>query len=805
MKKLSLCFLLVLLGSGFTLSSAFAQDVVHVLGDSLLTMTRAEGTLKLPYFSNHPIGIPDPKIRRLILVVHGTLRNADSYYQSILDAANLADLDGWEESTLVVAPQFLTEEDIIQHDLGAQYAFWRYMGWRQGDLSRTTSSHNRPWRISSFAVADTIIARAMTTFANLENVVVAGHSAGGQFANRFTASSNIHSELESRNIRIRSIVSNPSTYLYLSPKRKNTSGKFVVPDPGQISICPQYDNYKYGLNNPNSYMDQGSEVLRQHYRKRNVIYLLGELDTFADIYLDVSCPANFQGPHRLERGRRYIQHLVDEFGAEIRSNHHEVIIAGVGHNHGAIFASACGVRYLFDEGICHDATPLCQVQPNPIEASLDPGGSSNATLEVANSGEPGSLLNFELEMTDPVPLPDEDTGKNRISFRNLDGSTISASPSQYEPGGTLEVTLTVTNHSSDYEFISQIQMNFPSGISILSASGLNSGMGYPIPYSGQLGDGATATWNQAFLEVNSPGAATMVLEFTSPAGNMVVPWQLAGDDFNGPPHTLAGEIVFEPQGPFVQLLSPNGGETSRQGDHFPIQFSTGGGVDTVDIHWRRNGEPWVPLILGIPADGSPADWAVSGDLGSGYCFRIQDAENHALSDTCDARFNIGRSLAWVRPNIFQGSLEAGESTSINLALSAEGLSPGTYRAEVLFRPNFGSNQVVPVTLTVNQAASPVEQISQPNPGIRLAAAPNPFNPLTNLSVEMGQAGSVNLAIFDARGRLVKRLVERTLPAGSHTFSWNGRGENGEQLPSGVYLARLRCSEGEAFRKLLLVR
>ena len=64
---------------------------------------------------------------------------------------------------------------------------------------------------------------------------------------------------------------------------------------------------------------------------------------------------------------------------------------------------------------------------------------------------------------------------------------------------------------------------------------------------------------------------------------------------------------------------------------------------------------------------------------------------------------------------------------------------------------------------------------------------------------------MTLEIHDLAGRLVRRLVDGTLPAGEHEVVWNGRDEAGRAVGSGQYLARLRRARDAVTRKLTLVR
>ncbi len=78
--------------------------------------------------------------------------------------------------------------------------------------------------------------------------------------------------------------------------------------------------------------------------------------------------------------------------------------------------------------------------------------------------------------------------------------------------------------------------------------------------------------------------------------------------------------------------------------------------------------------------------------------------------------------------------------------------------------------------------------------------PNPFNPLTHLRYELPTAMRVNLAVYDVRGRLVSRLVDRWQAAGHHEVPFSARG-----LASGVYLAHLRAGGQVRTMRMLLVK
>jgi flagellar hook assembly protein FlgD len=62
-----------------------------------------------------------------------------------------------------------------------------------------------------------------------------------------------------------------------------------------------------------------------------------------------------------------------------------------------------------------------------------------------------------------------------------------------------------------------------------------------------------------------------------------------------------------------------------------------------------------------------------------------------------------------------------------------------------------------------------------------------------------------LQVFDRSGRRLARILEGSVPAGSHEAFWDGRDEAGRRMPSGVYLLSLNTTELADTRAFLLLR
>jgi hypothetical protein len=87
----------------------------------------------------------------------------------------------------------------------------------------------------------------------------------------------------------------------------------------------------------------------------------------------------------------------------------------------------------------------------------------------------------------------------------------------------------------------------------------------------------------------------------------------------------------------------------------------------------------------------------------------------------------------------------------------------------------------------------------------LGNAPNPFNPSTDISFEMGRADHARLNVYDLAGNLVRTLVDEQREAGHHTVTWNGRDSTGRTAATGVYLYRFEAGQSVQTRRMTLVK
>jgi len=254
-------------------------------------------------------------------------RDADNYFRTALASAFLADA---LEDTVVIAPRFSSNESACRDQLAPNEVSWSCTGdsWRSGGFAQGT-------RLTSFDFVDEILRKLAKkdAFPNLNMIVMAGHSAGGQFTTRYEMANRMHDSL---GVTITYVVSNPSSYAWPDAVR-----------PVQVEErqkCTNYDNWPYGLAHRTGYTASiPDDQLRRQLATRPVTYLVGELDTLPLAGFDSSCAAMAQGPTRRARGEAFSAAVNRRYGAQ----HRTVMIPLCGHNARCMFTAEPALPVLF--------------------------------------------------------------------------------------------------------------------------------------------------------------------------------------------------------------------------------------------------------------------------------------------------------------------------------------------------------------------------------------------------------------------------------------------------------------------------
>jgi hypothetical protein len=308
----------------------------------------------IPYVSNYPINTFNSDIEHAILSVHSLNYNA---YMALNNCKKIISISArFTQTTLVIAPQFLMKKHLTDSDPNSDeqnllhwtvYPFW-------GSSRAAIKSSAQPLNLSAYDILETIISSLCnkTTFPNLKRITILGHSAGGQLVIRFAAANTVEDTAAlPAGVKIRYIVMNPSSYVYLTPERPviESELKFAIPSDEQIKKIPNYNYYGYGLDKLYGFHRRKKltpQTIKDRFPARNVIYLLGQNDVHTGGGLDTGPAALLQGPNRLERGKMFYQYLQHVYGLEITKHQKIALIPNAGHSSRQIISSRTGTRYI---------------------------------------------------------------------------------------------------------------------------------------------------------------------------------------------------------------------------------------------------------------------------------------------------------------------------------------------------------------------------------------------------------------------------------------------------------------------------
>ena len=127
-------------------------------------------------------------------------------------------------------------------------------------------------------------------------------------------------------------------------------------------------------------------------------------------------------------------------------------------------------------------------------------------------------------------------------------------------------------------------------------------------------------------------------------------------------------------------------------------------------------------------------------------------------------------------------------------LSAGPLTGGSYQ----LKGGFWSLGGTEVTGVGDRPELPVAFRVYPN-------VPNPFNAQTTIAFDLPSEQRVQMSVYNLSGELVRTLFDAVMPAGRHSMTWAGIGDDGRPLPSGVYWVRTQAEHGRDVRRLVLVK
>ncbi|UZJ51884.1 hypothetical protein CBS101457_001204 [Exobasidium rhododendri] len=224
------------------------------------------------------------------IMIHGKLRNGDTYWTTMNDALETAvddDYPGVDSDAIVVAPQFFSTILNSGQYSSDELAWGDVNAWQAGDIA----THPNNTVLTSFDALDALVDNFSnsTKYPAMKNVTVVGHGGGGQLISRYA----MVAKDAPANLHVRYIHGDPSSCAYFTTDRPTAmSSGYDLPSP---SSCDYFNTWRYGFDNFTG-TAQGLKSPQQYFQQyitRDVISIVGyqDVETNGDTY----CMANMQG------------------------------------------------------------------------------------------------------------------------------------------------------------------------------------------------------------------------------------------------------------------------------------------------------------------------------------------------------------------------------------------------------------------------------------------------------------------------------------------------------------------------------
>ena len=91
-------------------------------------------------------------------------------------------------------------------------------------------------------------------------------------------------------------------------------------------------------------------------------------------------------------------------------------------------------------------------------------------------------------------------------------------------------------------------------------------------------------------------------------------------------------------------------------------------------------------------------------------------------------------------------------------------------------------------------------ITEPASFVISNAYPNPFNPSTEINIDVPKTGMLNVGVYNLKGQLLSTLINETVIPGSYSIIWDA-----SDLTSGLYIFSVTYGEKSYNQKITLVK
>lgn len=302
-------------------------------------------------------------LMRAVIVVHGLNRDPWNYHAATVQAlakASAQDPTKNLDTVAVMAPYFPNGDDkgfaYPWDDEGQDLAgrahspalVWWTSAWSAGAVNNYPP---RTRSVSSFAVLDQVVQwfGDRQRFPSMQQIVVAGHSLGGQMVQRYAAVGRKAREELGVEVPVDYWVGDPNSLVWLNETR-----------PLPVESCPEYDHYREGFASYAAYgadhtgiemnynfalVDAGSEAIIENFQSKSVHWARATRD-LGD-HPGSECGAYTQGKDRNERFFAFVRQFPPACESALSCDTVDFVDAS--HDAPSLFGDESGLARLFHD------------------------------------------------------------------------------------------------------------------------------------------------------------------------------------------------------------------------------------------------------------------------------------------------------------------------------------------------------------------------------------------------------------------------------------------------------------------------
>jgi len=209
------------------------------------------------------------------------------------------------------------------------------------------------------------------------------------------------------------------------------------------------------------------------------------------------------------------------------------------------------------------------------------------------------------------------------------------------------------------------------------------------------------------------------------------------------------------------------------------------------------------------------EYAIEANYTEGSILNVQPVtvtvELPAPTDFCAAVDGQNVLLSWSAPitgrsiNSYNVYMDDELLTTVEaLGYTVEGLDEGVYSFCVAAL--YSGEHEGDVSTMQEVEIEPVSNTDLVNPVTALLGNyPNPFNPSTTIRYSIKEPSEVKIKIYNAKGQMIRTLVDTHHKGGIYTAVWDGKDTNGKMVGNGLFFYRMQSKDYNKFKKMILMK